>query len=281
MSQGNVGRRALGFVTYYGTFFYFLVLAPGIPPRETESRFRCRLRTAIRISFAAFGIKLVVRGTENLRRDGNAIIVANHSSWFDQLALLAALDLPVTFMANRKYFGYPGLARVLRKLQCIPTPSRSVAECLRAGRDRLENGKWLVVYPEGTRSSTLLPFRRGAGVIAGRTGIPIQPIVIRGAREILPRRRSLWHTSPGCIELHIHPLFATDGSSPREVMARIRRIYDPGVPPDDSGRIVSSAETPPPRFSGTLIADSSDRMNRERNEPTTPASLPCVKQINL
>lgn len=220
-----VGRRALGFVIYYSSFFYYLVLLPRLIPGESAALFRSRLRRAIRLTLRSFGVKLAVHGIDHLASDGNAIIVANHSSWFDQLALLAAFDQPVTFMANRKYFRYWGLATVLNKLQCVPTSAATATESMQAGRRVLEQGMWLVVYPEGTRTTQRLPFRRGAAVLSEQTSVPVQPIVIRGAEKILPRRRSLFRVRPGTIELNVQPLVTNSASSAREFMATIERFY--------------------------------------------------------
>lgn len=220
-----VGRRALGFVVYYSSFFYYLVLLPRLIPGESAALFRSRLRRAIRLTLRAFGVKLVVRGTDHLASDGNAIIVANHSSWFDQLALLAAFDRPVTFMANRKYFRYWGLAPVLDKLQCVPTSAATATESIQAGRKLLEQGMWLVVYPEGTRTTQRLPFRRGAAVLSEQTSVPVQPIVIVGAEKILPRRQSLFRVRAGTIVLNVQPLVTNSTSSSKEFMATIEKLY--------------------------------------------------------
>lgn len=221
----RIGRRTLGFITYYATFFFYLVLLPTLIPGESSTLFRSRLRRAIKLTLRAFGVKLVVRGADKLSGDTNAIIVANHSSWFDQLALLAAFDQPITFMANEKYFRYVGLARVLRKLECVPTSSQTAVESIQAGRKLLEHGMWLVVYPEGTRSAHRLPFRRGAAVLAEQSGIPVQPIVIVGAKDVLPRRCSLFRVQPGTIELNVQPVLNRAEATPKEFMAQIEKIY--------------------------------------------------------
>jgi len=221
----RIGHRTLGFVTYYATFFFYLVLLPALIPGESPELFRSRLRRAIKLSLRAFGVKLVVRGAEHLAEDSNAIIVANHSSWFDQLALLAAFDQPITFMVNEKYFRYVGLARVLRKLECVPVSSKTVLESIQTARKLLDKGLWLVVYPEGTRSTQRLPFRRGAAVLAEMTSIPVQPVVIIGAKDVLARRNGLWRVQPGTIELNVEPLLLHAQATPREFMARIEEIY--------------------------------------------------------
>ena len=219
-------RRVIGFAAYYASFFYFLILLPLIDRHETDTRFRARLKRASRFAMKAFGVEINVVGKENLCPGSNAIIVANHSSWFDQMALVASLNVPIAFVANEKYFRYPGVRTVLRKLGSIPVFGNAVSESLKECRDVLAAGKWLVIYPEGTRSSSVLPFRRGAAVLVNQTGIATQPIVIHGAQDVLPRKHNFLQVEPGVITLEILPLmYKTALQSTREYMTRIERCF--------------------------------------------------------
>ena len=219
-------HRVVGFCAYYASFYYFLILLPCLDRRETDSRFRERLQRATRCAMAAFGVKINVVGEEHLGDGTNAIIVANHSSWFDQMALVASLNIPVAFVANEKYFRYPGLRTVLKKLGSIPVFGTAVSDSLQKCRQVLSEGKWLVIYPEGTRSSVLQPFRRGAAVLANQTGLATQPIVIHGTDAILPRKHSFLQVTPGVITLEILPrIHKTDRQSTHQYMARIEQCF--------------------------------------------------------
>jgi 1-acyl-sn-glycerol-3-phosphate acyltransferase len=198
-------RQFVGFITYYASFCYYLLLLPLLDPWETTERFQKRLKKTARISMRMFGVQVRLQGLEHLKDDTNTIIIANHSSWFDQIALIDSLDIPLAFVANAKYFNYPGLNRVLRKMGSVPVLGRDITKSLTASRATLQTGKWLVIYPEGTRSTSLLPFRRGAALLAQQTGVPLQPVLIHGAEEVLPRRKSLLHVRPGVITLTILP----------------------------------------------------------------------------
>ena len=198
-------RQFFGFITYYASFCYYLLLLPLLDPWETTERFQKRLKKTARISMRMFGVQVKLQGLEHLKDDTNTIIIANHSSWFDQIALIDSLDIPLAFVANAKYFNYPGLNRVLRKMGSVPVLGRDITKSLTASRATLQTGKWLVIYPEGTRSTSLLPFRRGAALLAQQTGVPLQPVLIHGAEEVLPRRKSLLHVRPGVITLTILP----------------------------------------------------------------------------
>ena len=219
-------RQIFGFVTYYLCFGYYLLLLPLLDPWETSERFRRRLQKTARLSMWAFGVTVEVKGDENLATDTNTIIIANHSSWFDQVALVGSLDVPLAFVTNAKYFKYPGLRRVLHKMRSVPVLGRDIAKSLKASRETLQAGNWLVIYPEGTRSSSLLPFRRGAALLAKQTGFPLQPVLIDGSGNVLPRRKSLLLVQPGVITLTILPSMSKpDTMSTKLCMQQIQNCF--------------------------------------------------------
>ncbi len=236
-------RQIFGFVVYCLCFVYYLLLLPLLDRNETDERFRSRLRKATRVAMWAYGVRVNVVGREHLHSNSLAIIVANHSSWFDQLALIASLEQPIAFVANQKYFKYIGLGRVLRKLGSVSVFDRDVTTSLRECRDVLARGKWLVIYPEGTRSASLLPFRRGAAVLAYQTGVDIQPIVIRGAGEILPRCHSLLRVQPGTITLGALPRLTGHGNrSSAQYMQQIQECFTGTVEATGAGETTSPRE---------------------------------------
>lgn len=221
------GRQIWGGMIYFISFFYFLVFLPFVGKKESESLFRSRLRKAIGTAFAALKVKVVLHGTEHLRTDGNALIIANHSSWFDQLALLQGINRPITFLANKKYFSFLFLSRVLQKLEAVPVVPGIDASSIQSSRNLLARDKWLVIYPEGTRSPERLPFRRGAALLAQKTKIPIQPIEIVGAETILPRKKSLMQVNPGTIDVYIHPLLHPEGMTAKEMTTELESQLTP------------------------------------------------------
>ena len=77
-----------------------------------------------------FGVTVNVQGLKNLDTSTNTIIIANHSSWFDQIALIDSLDVPLAFVTNAKYFKYVGLKRVLLKMGSVPVLGRDITKSL-------------------------------------------------------------------------------------------------------------------------------------------------------
>ena len=133
-------------------------------------------------------------GRELLPPTGGVIVVANHISNADPLALgqfLAYSGRWPRFLAKSSLFGVPVLGRLLGRVGQIPVErgSSRAGDALAAARTALERGQAVVVYPEGTitRDPELWPMRgrTGAARLALATGCPVVPVDQWGAEEFL------------------------------------------------------------------------------------------------
>ncbi|WP_410811735.1 1-acyl-sn-glycerol-3-phosphate acyltransferase [Micromonospora sp. 067-2] len=142
-----VARRVLRLVAAAGMLLAgvgLVVLLPVLPAAERQAAMRAWARGAAR----AFGVRLVIRGRLPRRR---ALLVANHVSWLDILAVLAVA--PTRMVAKREIRSWPvvgllaaaaGTVFVDRsRPRALPSTVRRVADALRAGRS-------VTVFPEGT-----------------------------------------------------------------------------------------------------------------------------------
>lgn len=167
-----------------------LILVPRGRPAHGLSRLWCQLILALA------GCPVRVEGLGHLGGARPAVLVANHSSYLDVVALLAGLPGEFRFVAKRELLRSPVIGTVLRKAGHLTVNrtdlARSLEDAERASL-ALRGGLSLLVFPEGTslRPPGLLPFRLGAFKAAAETGCPVIPIAIRGTREILPADRSL------------------------------------------------------------------------------------------
>lgn len=142
-----------------------------------------------------FGITIQLRNPEDVPLDRQYILVANHRSWFDQLALAATYPQPFHCLVKKGYCDYPLFGYALTEFaEAIPVEAKSLNPAI---KDKLfsylERGDTALFFVEGTRGSgkTLLPFRAGAFQYAAKMGIPILPIYIFGTEQILSKHRSL------------------------------------------------------------------------------------------
>lgn len=131
-------------------------------------------------------------GLGNIPRDEAAVLVSNHVSSLDILVLGAVLDVDYKWAAKRILFNVPFLGWHLRIAGHIPV-DRSSGNAMRvldrAFGKALGQGKYLLLFPEGTRSDTgeLKPFRSGAFVTAIKYQAPVVPVVIEGTEALLPK----------------------------------------------------------------------------------------------
>jgi 1-acyl-sn-glycerol-3-phosphate acyltransferase len=172
----------------------------------------------VRLAFAIVGLRYIVEGSEHML-DRPAIYCANHSSNVEPPLLFAALRR----LTPRLHILYKAELRKLPILNLgfdlvgfIPIDRGNREQTTRAVGQavaRLNGGGSFFVFPEGTRSQTgeLLPFRKGAFVMALRAGVPIVPIAISGARAAMPKGSSI--IRPATVRLRIGPAIETRGLS--------------------------------------------------------------------
>ncbi|MCW2810189.1 MAG: putative acyltransferase, partial [Friedmanniella sp.] len=135
-------------------------------------------------------------GTENVPREGAAILASNHLSFADWLFMPLALDRRVTFVAKSDYFtgvGVKGWAqkRFFAGTGQVPidrTGGRASEGALRAGLKVLQRGELFGIYPEGTRShdGRLYKGRTGVARLALLAKVPVIPSAVIGTDVIAP-----------------------------------------------------------------------------------------------
>ncbi|MDX2456108.1 MAG: 1-acyl-sn-glycerol-3-phosphate acyltransferase [Gammaproteobacteria bacterium] len=157
---------------------------------------------------------LRVTGTEYLDPQQPHIIVANHTSYLDGFIVTAALDLSIHFIVKGE------LARILPARLLLQrfgvefvdriNSNKAVSDVKRIA-EKSKAGQTIVFFPEGTFTTFpgLQPFRMGAFVTAVRTRVPVTPVAIRGARNII--RGSNWFPRRGRIDVTVRPPVTPSG----------------------------------------------------------------------
>jgi 1-acyl-sn-glycerol-3-phosphate acyltransferase len=164
-------------------------------------------RLAARTFFGCLAIPIRVSGRENLP-SGGAILVSNHASYLDGLALAHALPREFAVVAKKELLSNFITRRFLRGLGAIFVERFQAVGSVEDSRGVIaaaRRGETVLVFPEGTftRMPGLLEFRMGAFVSAAESGLPVVPLTIRGTRSIL--RDGQWLPGRATIQIEIAP----------------------------------------------------------------------------
>jgi 1-acyl-sn-glycerol-3-phosphate acyltransferase len=150
-------------------------------------------------------VDVQLKGEHVIDHGALQVLVPNHTSWFDVLALAAFLPGRYRFIGKLELANIPFFGAAFQTCGniTIDRGDRSRAlESMGEARRRLEEERpTIILFPEGTRSATgeLRPFKKGAFVLAIQTGAAVVPAVIQGSRAVMPKGH--WRIRPGTIRV--------------------------------------------------------------------------------
>ena len=167
------------------------------------------------------GVQLTVDGLENIPKNTACVFVGNHRSYYDIPLLLAGLDQPYGILAKEELAKIPLLNRWMKLLGCVFVKRDDIRASVKALNDAtaiVESGRSFVIFPEGTRykgeEGGAGEFKAGAFRIAIKTGVPVVPVAISGARGLFEGHGL--RATPGDIRVRILPAIQTAGMSKAE-----------------------------------------------------------------
>jgi 1-acyl-sn-glycerol-3-phosphate acyltransferase len=140
------------------------------------------------------GFSLRVNGRQHLPRRGPFLIIANHQSFLDPVAVGLGVPHHLHYLARKTLFNNPLLGGWLRIVNVVPIDQEGVGkEGIRNIIQRLEAGHPVLVFPEGERceDGELHPLRPGIGLLIKRVRVPIVPAGVAGAFDAWPRHASV------------------------------------------------------------------------------------------
>ncbi len=152
-------------------------------------------------------VKVSVYGRENISKGTSYVFVANHQGAYDIFAVYGYLGHNFKWMMKKSLERIPLVGYSCRKAGHIYVDNRTPAAIRQTMQDaekQLAGGMSVVVFPEGSRTfdGKVKAFRRGAYTLAVEFGLPVVPLTIDGAFEVMPR--TSWLPRPGHIKLTIH-----------------------------------------------------------------------------
>jgi 1-acyl-sn-glycerol-3-phosphate acyltransferase len=134
------------------------------------------------------------------------VVMANHQSYLDVLALYHTLPRCFGIVAKKQLFAVPFFGGVMRALGCVSVDREKHAQALGSMRDAarvVAAGTTIAVFPEGTRSpgDRIARLKKGPFYLAQLAGVPTVPVGIRGTAALMPRQNT--GIRPGVIEVYV------------------------------------------------------------------------------
>ena len=148
---------------------------------------QCVFRLILRMA----GVKITVKGRENVPTDQAVLYVGNHRSYFDILVGYVTVPSLTGFVAKKEMEKIPLLSTWMKYVYCLfldrEDPKQGMKTILQA-IDYVKSGISICIFPEGTRNTgeelSLLPFKEGSFKIAEKAGCAIVPISLNNTAQI-------------------------------------------------------------------------------------------------
>jgi 1-acyl-sn-glycerol-3-phosphate acyltransferase len=136
------------------------------------------------------GVQIEETGRENIPR-GGCLFLFNHTSFMD-IFVMVARKRGIRFGAKVELFSIPIFNWAIRAGGILPIARHNRQDAilvLREAEERARNGEKFALAPEGGRNTEekLLPFKSGPFIFAINSGVPIVPVIIKGAQEAWPK----------------------------------------------------------------------------------------------
>lgn len=148
---------------------------------------------AFRVVISLAGVKLEVKGHENVPREEAVLYVGNHRGFFDTVTTYSLCPGLTGYIAKDGINKVPILGMVMKRLYCLFLDRSDVKQGLKTiltAIDYVKDGVSICVFPEGTRNKDsahpeeTLEFKEGCFKIAQKTGCKIVPMAIIGSSQI-------------------------------------------------------------------------------------------------
>jgi len=163
-----------------------------------------------------------VEGLENIPEEG-FIVMSKHASTWETIALQLWFR-PMTWVVKRELMWLPFFGWGLKAMNAIAinrgTGRKAINQLIEEGLERLNQGRIIMLFPEGTRvlPGQYKPFKLGGAILAHKTGYPIIPIA-HNSGEYWPRHS--WVKWPGTIKVVIGPAIHPGGKKPDAIIKEV------------------------------------------------------------
>jgi 1-acyl-sn-glycerol-3-phosphate acyltransferase len=133
------------------------------------------------------GTKLEIIGKPNIKAD---MLILNHQSLVDIMVLESIWERDIAWIAKKEIADLPLFGHILKAPNMIIVDrenKKGLIKLIKDSKDRVEHGRPLAIFPEGTRGKgkKLKKFKSGAKIIAQKLNLKIQPIILTNTRRVM------------------------------------------------------------------------------------------------
>lgn len=171
---------------------------------------------------------LEVTYDERYDRSKTSVFAMNHVSMLDANIACGSIPVPLCGLENAAHLLVPGYGWLMKVANAIAVPKgenrfKAIAEAFAERRSR---GISVLAFPEAHRTldGKLRPFKSGVFRAARDAGIPIVPIVSRGAFRMLPKGTMVMR--PSKVEVYVAPQIETEGLTDEQIPALMERVRE-------------------------------------------------------
>ncbi len=160
---------------------------------------------AFKIILFLSGVKLTVKGKENIIHDRAALYAYNHRGFFDILAGYTTAPMRTAYVSKKEIEKVPMISWWMKCMNCLFLDRENIREGMKTileGIELLKNGTSVYIAPEGTRNhgEELLEFHEASFKMADKSKCPIVPVAINNTDEVLENHLPWIHSAHVIIE---------------------------------------------------------------------------------
>lgn len=157
------------------------------------------------------GIRVTIKGKENILRDGSALYVFNHRSFFDIIVGYMTAPVPSSYVSKKEIAKIPLVSRWMKYMNCLFLDRDDMKQGMKTileGIALLKNGTSVYIAPEGTRNTGegLLPFHEASFKLADKSKRPIIPVALNNTDEAFEKHLPWVHSTHIIIE-YCEPIY--------------------------------------------------------------------------
>ena len=172
------------------------------------------------------GIRHRVQGMEHLPQDkrAGAVLLVKHQSTYETFLMPTLMPHPLAYVFKKELLHVPFFGWAMGRLDMIHIDRAQRAQAfnkvVQQGKRLLEQGVWIIMFPEGTRipRGQKGQYKTGGSRLAIDTGAPVIPIAVTSAK-CWPRKAFVKY--PGVVDVSIGPAIPSAGRKADELMAEV------------------------------------------------------------